>query len=525
MVPLMNPETVPLSRQRSSELPFGQPFTMTIFGGTGDLAHRKLLPAMFELDRGGRLPPESAILCVGRREYTDETFRDLVVRSLADFGSSGATPQERSAFCKRVHYHPVDFESDPGAFTSLRTRLQPGGGFPQNRLFYLSVRPTQFQTVLQGLGDAELIHPPFREPWSRVVVEKPFGTDLQDARKLNRFCLDRLDESQLFRIDHYLGKETVQNILAFRFANAIFEPIFSRQYVEYVQITAAETVGMEQGRGAYFDSAGALRDMVQNHLLQLLCLVAMEPPARLTADAIRNEKVKVLQSVASVSPGCVEASGVRAQYTAGVVAGKPVPGYREEDRVSPDSQTPTFVALRLAVDNWRWAGVPFYLRTGKRLPSRLTEILVQFRVPPLHLFETVECDGDVCELIGARPNRLIFRIQPFEGISLRFSAKRPVMQMRVEDVKMDFSYSDTWKRDLPEAYERLLMDALRGDATLFTRSDEVEAAWTIVDPFLRAWAPGRKAPLYTYPAGMEWGPREAEAVLSDLNTDWHNPSQ
>jgi glucose-6-phosphate 1-dehydrogenase len=500
------------------------PFTLVLFGATGDLTHRKLLPALFAMERGGLLPAEYGVVGNGRREFTDESFRDRVVESLRAFGSKEATDAERVAFARRVVYHRADFESDPRAFEDLKRLLEADESRPRNRMFYLSIKPDQYRAVLSGLATANLLERPFRSPWSRVVLEKPFGSDLADARKLNRYCLDRLDESQIFRMDHYLGKETVQNLLAFRFANAIFEPLFNRQYVDHVQITAAETVGMEQGRGAYFDQAGAVRDMVQNHLLQLLCLVAMEPPSRMEANAIRNEKVKVLQSVAPVSPGCVESSAIRAQYTAGRVAGRDVPGYRQEERVAPDSETPTYVALRLAIENWRWAGVPFYLRTGKRLPVRATEIMIQFRVPPLHLYETVECVGDVCERIDAKPNRLIFRIQPSEGITLSFGAKRPVQTMRVEEVQMGFSYSDTWRRILPEAYERLLLDALRGEATLFTRSDEVEAAWGIVDPFLRAWAPGRKAPLYTYRAGEEWGPSQADAILDRIETAWHQPA-
>lgn len=495
----------------------GHPFRLVIFGATGDLARRKLLPALFAMDRADLLPPTYEVVAVGRREYTEASFREQIENALAEFGARDAAAGERAAFCRRIAYHRADIE-DPAAYPGLRARLEKG---PQNRLFYLSIPPGRFRAVIRGLADGGLLHRPHREPWSRVVVEKPFGTGLEDARALNRFCLDRLDESQLFRIDHYLGKETVQNILAFRFANAIFEPVFTRQYVSHVQITAAETVGMEQGRGAYYDAAGALRDMVQNHLLQLLCLVAMEPPARMDADAVRNEKVKVLQSVAEIPAEGAEPAAIRGQYTAGEVAGRPVPGYRQEERISPQSATPTFAALRLAIDTWRWAGVPFYLRTGKRLPRRLTEILVEFRVPPLHLFETVACEGDVCEPIGARPNRLIFRIQPREGISLRFGAKRPVMRMRVEDVKMDFSYSQTWARDLPEAYERLLLDALRGDATLFTRSDEVEAAWRIVDPLLQAWAQETPGPLPFYRAGLDWGPPEAESLFR-AGGCWHN---
>jgi glucose-6-phosphate 1-dehydrogenase len=496
--------------------------TLVIFGATGDLTHRKLMPALYAMHAGGLLPGRFAVVAFARRPFDDASYRAAVAESIRRFGRVPAADSDLAAFLDRVFYQRADFEQDAGAFRALRDRLALPE-FPDNALFYLSVTPELFPLAIERLSGEGLLPRGDVRPWRRIVIEKPFGRDLASARDLNRLCLKFLDEPQIYRIDHYLGKETVQNILSFRFANAIFEPLFTNRYVDHVQITAAETVGMEGGRGAFYDATGALRDMMQNHLLQLLCLVAMEPPSRLTADAIRNEKVKVLQSVRPPSPGCVDSLAIRAQYGAGAIDGRPARAYREEDRVAPDSRTPTFAALRVGIENWRWAGVPFCLRTGKRLARRATEIMVQFKVPPLELFQTVECVGDACDFARAKPNRLVFRIQPSEGIALRFSAKRPVLQMHVEDVEMDFSYSDTWKRELPEAYERLLLDVMRGDSTLFTRSDEVEEAWRIVDPILRAWETLDASPLYAYPAGS-WGPPEAEAVFADCDAEWHDPA-
>jgi glucose-6-phosphate 1-dehydrogenase len=499
------------------------PFTLTIFGATGDLTHRKLMPALFSLFRQGLLPDRFAVVGFARRDYTDETFRTWMGESIRKFAATPPQPGEIEAFLPHVFYHLGDVEADPRTFAALKGRLDSDPRLPRNHLFYLSVKAELFEVIIRHLSEYGMVHGPFDPLWTRVVIEKPFGRDLESALALNRACLNYLNESQIYRIDHYLGKETVQNILSFRFANAIFEPIFNHRYVDHIQITAAETVGMESGRGAFYDETGALRDMVQNHLMQLLCLVTMEPPSRMTADAIRNEKVKVLQSVVPVAPGCVDGMAVRGQYAAGEVDGKPLPGYRQEERIQPESTTPTFVAMRVDIENWRWKGVPIYLRTGKRLRRRVTEIMIQFKIPPLQLFQTVECVGDMCDLTHAKPNRLIFRIQPSEGIALRFSAKRPALQVLVEDVVMDFLYSDKWPGALPEAYERLLLDAIRGDSTLFTRSDEVEAQWRVVQPVLRAWeGQDECAPVTLYPSGS-WGPPEAASIFANYDTDWHNP--
>ncbi len=494
------------SGQESARLPLPRvedPLTLTIFGATGDLTHRKLMPALFAMFTEGLLPAEWAIVGYARRDYNDASFREWMADSIREFSRVEVEEESLQGFCSRLYYHRGDLATEDD-FHAYRARLESEDEFPDNHLYYLSVAPSFFETVIDHLHQTGMVSSPGQKPWTRVVIEKPFGHDLDSALALNQHIRTQLHETQIYRIDHYLGKETVQNILSFRFANAIFEPLFNHNYVDHIEITASETVGMEKGRGAYFDATGCLRDMLQNHLLQLLCLVAMEPPANMTADAVRNEKVKVLQSITPMTPADVDDAVVRAQYE----------GYCSEDRVNPESLTESFVALRLELANWRWAGVPFYLRTGKRLKKRATEIRVEFKVPPLALFQSVACVGDVCDLTQTKPNVLTFRIQPDEGISLQFAAKRPALQMQVESVDMEFNYQDTWRKSLPEAYERLLLDVMRGDSTLFTRSDEVEAAWRILAPVQQRWAEDSSFPMGSY-LPDSWGPAEADDLMPE----------
>ena len=478
------------------------------------------MPALYAMHYHGFMPQEYAVVGFARREYSEQQFRDIMLDALRAHSRVPVVSPAVQEFISRLHYHQGDIES-PDAYRKLGDRLARDK-MPANRLYYLSIKPELFEVSLAHLHAANLITHPSAPSWTRVVIEKPFGRDLESARQLNNIVRSYLDESQIYRIDHYLGKETVQNILSFRFANVLFEPVFNSSLVDNIQITVGETVGMESGRGAYYDATGALRDMLQNHLLQLLCVIAMEPPSSLTADAIRNEKVKVLQSIRMMTAADVARNVVRAQYIAGKAGEKDMPGFLSEDRIRPGSQTETYVAARLFVENWRWAGVPMYLRTGKRMPRRATEIVVNFKVPPLQLFQTVECVGDACDLTRAKPNQLIFRIQPDEGIDIRFSAKRPVLQVQVENVAMSFDYDKTWKTDLPEAYERLLLDVLRGDSTLFTRSDEVESAWQVVDPILKTWEKNPDVPVSNYQVGT-WGPAESDKLLAERGHRWRNP--
>ena len=494
------------------------PVTLVIFGASGDLTHRKLMPALYMAYTQGLLPEQFTIVGFARRDYTDAVFQDMMADSVREFSRLPAEDGTVERFVGHIRYHKGDI-STAEAYAELKEKFRDTETYPENRLFYLSIIPNLFETAVRSLKESGLVTAPGSGPWTRVVIEKPFGRDLQSALALNRELLRYLDESQIYRIDHYLGKETVQNILSFRFANAIFEPVFNRSFVDHIQITAAETVGMEKGRGGYYDEYGAVRDMVTNHLLQLLCLVTMEAPGDLSAESIRNEKVKLLHAARLDIRKDISDAVCRGQYAAGVdEEGHKSPGYREEERIDPDSNTESFAALRLAVNNWRWAGVPILLRTGKRMARKATEIAVQFKVPPLQLFQQVECEGDVCDITRIKPNTLIFRIQPDEGIFLKISTKRPGMRFVVEDVDMDFSYSDTWNKSLPEAYERLLLDTMHGDSTLFTRSDEVEAEWRVVQPIFDQLD---KLKPFSYPPG-QWGVAEADWLFHGVEGTWRN---
>lgn len=513
---LPNPLREGLAEERVPE-----PAAMVIFGASGDLAHRKLLPALYSLTRDRLLPSRFAIIGFARKPMTDEAFRDEMRGAADEFARRRPVDAELwSTFASHLFYQPGAYD-DPGSFAALKARLEEierNLGLPGNRVFYLSTPPSSFAPVVRSLGQAGLAPRPDGpgKPFARVIIEKPFGTDLETARSLNRDIHEILDERQVYRIDHYLGKEAVQNLLVFRFANGIFEPLWNNRFVDHVQITGAETVGVE-ARGGYFEQAGILRDMVQNHLIQVLSLAAMEPPVAFDPEAVRDEKLKVLKALRTLSPTDIDSQVVRAQYTAGSTGGKAVPGYREEPAVSPTSMTETFVALRLHIDSWRWAGVPFYLRAGKRLPKRVTEIAIQFKEAPHLLF------GRRGE--GIRPNVLSIRIQPDEGIALNFGSKLPGPAMEIVPVSMEFRYGSSFGVEPPEAYERLLLDCLLGDNTLFTRADEVEASWAWISRIHRRWAEENAAgsnTLATYPAGT-WGPAAADGLIAADGRTWRRP--
>ncbi len=489
------------------------PAVMVIFGATGDLSGRKLLPALYNLSKQRSLPAGFAVVGAAMNQMTDDAFRKHASDKIHQFSRTQPIDDRvLDAFLSSVLYVKVDF-AQLGDFKALAQRLQQlddANHIPGNRIFYCATPPPTYQTIALQLQASGLNKGP---GFHRIVVEKPFGSDLQSARELTQILQKVLAEDSVYRIDHYLGKETVQNILAFRFANSIFEPVWNSNLIDSVQITVAEEIGIEQ-RGAYYDKAGALRDIIQNHGLQLVTLTAMEPPLAFEAGAVRDEKVKVLRSIRPLIGEDIEQSTVRGQYTSGWVLGEQVPGYREEKNVASDSQTETFAVLRLFVDNWRWAGVPFYIRAGKRMPKRVTEIRIQFKRPP-HLTFGREAMKEV------DPNAITLRIQPEEGISLKFGAKVPSAGLRIRSVTMDFQYVTSFLVEAPEAYERLLLDCMIGDPTLFTRADEVEAAWTLVDPIENAWRSGRP-PLQTY-AGGSWGPDAAAKLLQADGREWHRP--
>lgn len=489
--------------------------TVVIFGATGDLTHRKLIPALYNLQVDGSLPAGVKIIGFARRPKTDEEFRQGLEKINKKVSRSGHDDAIWAEYAQNIQYHQSEFQ-DPEGYARLAQRLdeidkERGGN--GHRLFYIASAPEYFEDILSNLREAG-INRNENGFWSRVIVEKPFGTDFPTAKNLNKSVSKTFRERDTYRIDHYLGKETAQNIMVLRFANAIFEPLWNNRCIEQIQITCSENLGMEGGRGGYYDQSGALRDMVQNHLLQLLSLVAMEPPTDLSADGVRDEKVKVLRSLRQWdTPDLVAENVVRAQYVAGHVDGEKVVGYREEDRVDPESMTESYVALRVLVDTWRWSGVPFYVRMGKQLPKKATEISIHFKEPPTVLFNA---------LSGGVPggNVLVIRIQPDEGISLRMVSKIPGSSLRMEPVKMDFHYATSFGKRSPEAYERLLLDSMAGDATLFARRDEVEEAWKFIDHIEHAWHQSDVAPAMSEYVAGTWGPKAADDLLGKHGHKW-----
>ena len=511
-----NPLRRGLANQRTP-----QPCIMVIFGVTGDLTARKLMPALYDIHALHPLPQGFCIVGVSHRDWSDDTLRDEMRKAVEEHARQTVTEESWESFASALFYSQADFR-DPGAYDRLKERLvtldeerRTGG----NRLYYLATPPSYYGAIIANLGAAHLaarqdIYASSSEGWHRIVVEKPFGRDVRSARALNAEIASVFSERQIYRIDHYLGKETVQNVLAFRFANILFEPVWNREHVDHVQITVAEALGVE-GRGAYYEESGALRDMMQSHILQLLCVVAMEPPAQFNGNALRDEKVKVLRAVAPpVAMDDIGRRTVRGQYVAGYMSGKPAQGYREEKNVNPASRTETYAAMKLDIENWRWAGVPFYLRTGKRMPRRVTEIAIQFKNVPYALFKGQSSDVPA-------PNVLTIRIQPDEGITLRFAAKVPGAANHLRPVRMDFQYGAAFGQIGPDAYERLIFDAILGDPSLFARRDEVETAWGIVQPLLDAWASTPDSPV-PYEAGT-WGPEQADALLARDGRAWRRP--
>ncbi len=488
------------------------PHVMVLFGATGDLSHRKVFPALAQLWRTNLLPQDWQLVAVGRRPYDDETFRAEIGKSL-DLHSRVKLESEVGAqFLSRISYHQGDF-ADDAAFDRLAERLDAMDaefGTQGHRLFYLATQSSAFPLIVAQLGRCGLDHEVHGGGWRRIVIEKPFGRDLDSAKKLNREVGRVFRESQVYRIDHYLGKETVRNLMVFRFGNGIFEPLWNRRYVDHVQITMAESIGVEE-RGSFYEETGATRDVVQNHLLQLLTLVAMEPPATFEADALRDEKLKVLRAIQAPTPAEVTKNVVRGQYAPGWVAAEAVKGYRQEAEVDPESETETFLAAKFQVDDWRWSDVPFYLRTGKRLPKRATEIAIQFKQVPHRLFQDSAVDPE--------PNLLAIRIQPDEGILLRFGSKVPGLGLDIRTVTMDFTYGSAFSVDSPDAYETLILDSMLGDASLFTRADEVEAAWAIATPIVQTWVDGPAPEMPNYAAGT-WGPDAADALIERDGRRW-----
>lgn len=491
-----------------------EPCTVVLFGASGDLAKRKVIPAMYDLAVHDALGPRYAIVGFARTSMQDESFRTAAGEAAKSISEVGPIdPSQWDQFASNLFYNAGDY-GDQAAYAQLAKRLaevEASKNLGGNRLFYLSTPPEVYPDIIEQLGRAGLARPSSQDAWVRVIIEKPFGRDLASAKELNKIVLNVFEEKQVYRIDHYLGKDTVQNLLVLRFGNGIFEPLWNRNYVDHVQITAGETLGVER-RGGFYETAGALRDMIQSHVLQLTSLVAVEPPASFDATAVRNEKLKVLQSIRPFNLEMVAQAVVRGQYSPGQLNGKPVPGYRQEAGVSPTSRTETFVSAKLLIDNWRWAGVPFYLRTGKRLAKRSTEIMIQFKCAPHIVFREREVE----------PNRLVLNIQPDEGISVSFGAKRPGTEMSIGNVTMNFSYRESFGGASRSAYATLVNDCLRGDATLFDRGDSVEAAWSLVDPILDVWSAAKSSSVPQYASGS-WGPKESDVMLERDGRKWYQP--
>jgi len=490
------------------------PCAVILFGASGDLAKRKVIPAMFDLAQHNSLGERYAIVGFARTPMTDESFRSTIGEAAKTISEVGPIdPGKWGEFANNLYYSAGEY-GDQNSYAQLAKRLaeldaeKKLGG---NRLFYLSTPPEVYPDIVEQLGRAGLARPASPNSWVRIIIEKPFGRDLASAKELNQIVLNVFEEKQVYRIDHYLGKDTVQNLLVLRFGNGIFEPLWNRNYVDHVQITASETLGVER-RGGFYETAGALRDMIQSHVLQLTSLTSVEPPASFDATAVRNEKLKILQSIRPYNLEMVAQSVVRGQYSPGTVGGAKVAGYRDEPGVNQNSRTETFVAMRVLIDNWRWAGVPFYLRTGKRLAKRSTEIMIQFRCAPHIVFRERAIE----------PNRLILNIQPDEGISVSFGAKRPGTEMSIGNVTMNFSYREAFGGGSRSAYATLLNDCLRGDATLFDRGDSVEAAWSLVEPILDVWSAAKTATVPIYAAGT-WGPKESDQMLERDGRQWYNP--
>jgi glucose-6-phosphate 1-dehydrogenase len=491
-----------------------QPTVFVIFGAGGDLTWRKLVPALHNLYLNGDLPERLAVIGVDRKELGDQAYRCHLREGVDQFSRRGKTDRQKwQEFAARITYLGGDFTAPRtgAALAEWLKKFDQEWGEEANRIFYLAIPPAQIEPISSTLAGLALCNDCQRD---RLVVEKPFGHDLDSARALDRTLTGMFSETQIYRIDHYLGKETVQNILAFRFANALFEPIWDRRYIDHVQITVAETVGVGH-RGGYYEHAGALRDMVQNHLLQILCLIAMEAPVSFAADEIRNKKVDVLRAIHPIRPEKVHHFAVRGQYGQGVLGGRNVPGYRQEERVDPNSCTETYAALRLFIDNWRWQGVPFYLRTGKRLADKVSQVSIQFRPVPHQSFPASAVEN-------WQPNRLVIRIQPEEGITLRIQAKQPGTRLLLGPVDMKFCYREAFRATTPEAYETLLLDVMRGDATLFMRSDQVETAWSLIAPVLDTWQGVPPGDFPDYTPGS-WGPEAAAALLSQDGRNWFAP--